>query len=132
MSVPNVLPSNPPVRPMDFPSAAQDPPGLRLARPTDLPSRPAAPPLAPAEATGPGPRLSAPERQQLVTELNLRLAPVALRLQIQIDDQTGTPVIRLVDSDSGEVLRQIPDEAKLKLAQVLADQLQGQLIDQNH
>ncbi len=129
MSVPNVLPSNPPVRPLDFPSAAHDPPGLRVSRPPDLPSRPASPTPAPPEVTGPGPRLSAPEREQLVTDLNLRLAPVALRLQIQIDDQTGTPVIRLVDSDSGEVLRQIPDEVKLKLAQVLADQLQGQLID---
>lgn len=129
MSVPNVLPSNPPVRPLDFPSAGHDPPGLRVSRPPDLPSRPASPTPAPPEVTGPGPRLSAPEREQLVTDLNLRLAPVALRLQIQIDDQTGTPVIRLVDSDSGEVLRQIPDEVKLKLAQVLADQLQGQLID---
>ncbi len=129
MSVPNVLPSNPPVRPLDFPSAAHDPPGLRVSRPPDLPSRPASPTPAPPEVTGPGPRLSAPEREQLVTDLNLRLAPVALRLQIQIDDQTGTPVIRLVGSDSGEVLRKTPDEAKLKLSQVLADQLQVQLID---
>lgn len=127
MSAPSILPG-------PHPPAAV-PPSLSTAPPLGAPER-AADPVASPAASPPPPaavgslRLTTQEREALVQELNPRLAPVALRLQIEVDAQTGIPVIRLVDTATGDVLRQIPDEAKLKLAQVLAEQLQGHLIDQ--
>jgi len=81
-------------------------------------------------AAPPPERLSTHEREQLVTVANHRLGPGGLRLEIQIDEQTGSPVIRMVDASTGEMLLQIPDEAKLKRAQEFAAQFLGQLIDQ--
>lgn len=124
MSVPSVTPFIPPAPP---------PPPVVLERGAE-PERirrgaaDAAPPSP--DPSPPNPEMLRPEeRVDLVAEMNPRLAAVSLRLQIQVDEQTGTPVIRLVDTDSGDVLRQIPDEAKLKLSQMLMERLQGHLID---
>lgn len=40
-------------------------------------------------------------------------------LNFSIDDSTGTVVVKVIATDSGEVVRQIPNETVLKLAQDL-------------
>ena len=54
--------------------------------------------------------------------------PAAHSVSFQVDEQTGQVVIRLVDPDSGEVVREIPPEALRRLATVL-DDIKGLLLD---
>ncbi|MNG28399.1 flagellar protein FlaG [compost metagenome] len=42
-------------------------------------------------------------------------------LNFSIDDSTGRVVVKVIATDSGEVIRQIPSETALKLAQNLSD-----------
>ena len=42
-------------------------------------------------------------------------------LDFSIDDTTGVMVVKVIAADSGEVIRQLPSEVALKLAQNLAD-----------
>ena len=51
-------------------------------------------------------------------------------LSFLIDEGSGTTVMRVIDSDSGDVIRQMPTESWLKLAQELADSPTGLVSDQ--
>ncbi len=42
-------------------------------------------------------------------------------LEFSIDDDSGRVVVKVIATDSGEVIRQLPSEAALKLAQTLND-----------
>ncbi|MND87846.1 flagellar protein FlaG [compost metagenome] len=42
-------------------------------------------------------------------------------LEFSIDDASGKVVVKVVDSENGDVIRQLPSEAALKLAQSLND-----------
>lgn len=42
-------------------------------------------------------------------------------LDFSIDDSTGIVVVKVIATDSGEVIRQLPSETALKLAQNLSD-----------
>ncbi len=46
-------------------------------------------------------------------------------LEFSIDDSTHDVVVKVIATDSGEVIRQLPTEAALKLAQSLADGRSG-------
>ena len=64
--------------------------------------------------------LSRPELKQVVETLNARTQVVHRNLQFAVDDSTGRTVITMSDSQTGEVIRQIPSEAVLRLAERLA------------
>ncbi|SDI27799.1 flagellar protein FlaG [Pseudomonas flavescens] len=46
---------------------------------------------------------------------------VRRNLDFQLDDSTGRVVVQVINSDSGEVIRQIPSEEVLELASRLED-----------
>ncbi|MDD5176134.1 MAG: flagellar protein FlaG [Sterolibacterium sp.] len=50
-------------------------------------------------------------------------------LDFSIDEQSGKTVVRVTDSDTGEVIRQIPSKEMLEIARSL-DQMQGMLLKQ--
>jgi flagellar protein FlaG len=50
-------------------------------------------------------------------------------LQFSVDEETERTVIKVIDSESGELIRQIPDEVFLELARKLNDDGGFQLID---
>ncbi len=52
-----------------------------------------------------------------------------IELKFSRDDDTGTIVIKLVDQQSGETVKQFPSEALLRLSAALG-KTQGQLFDQ--
>ncbi len=61
----------------------------------------------------------APNRQQLtetIQDLNQRLSGYDTNLQFEIDDQSQQMVVRIVDRETKEVVRQIPSEKALALA----------------
>jgi flagellar protein FlaG len=54
-----------------------------------------------------------------VTQLNDYVQSVQRDLQFQLDDSSGKTIVTVIDSQTSEVVRQIPDEVALKLAQDL-------------
>ncbi len=65
--------------------------------------------------------LPRPELEQVVEVLNVRAQMIHRNLQFAVDDSSGRTVITLSDSRTGEVIRQIPSDAVLRLAERLAD-----------
>ncbi len=65
-----------------------------------------------------------PERadlEQAVTDIREFVQAAQRKLDFSIDDSTHRVVVKVIATDSGEVIRQIPSETALKLAQNLAN-----------
>jgi len=69
---------------------------------------------------------SLPSAEQ-VDGLNRLLQVHQQHLSFSIDESSGVSVLRVIDSDSGDVIRQMPSESWLKLARELADSTTGLL-----
>jgi flagellar protein FlaG len=66
--------------------------------------------------------------KQAVQELNEGFRSLNYHLQFSLDEKTDSVVVKLIDSDSGEVLRQIPPEEILRLRAYYKEQ-QGLLVN---
>lgn len=65
-----------------------------------------------------------PERAELekaVKDIQDHVTSSQRNLEFSIDDTTHQVVVKVVATDTGEVVRQLPTEAALKLAQSLSD-----------
>jgi len=72
----------------------------------------------------------APERaelEQAVKDIQAHVNTSQRNLEFSIDDSTHHVVVKVIATDSGEIIRQLPTEAALKLAQSLADGRSGLL-----
>lgn len=72
---------------------------------------------------------TADQLTQAVNQIQDVIQKTAQSLQFSIDKDTGTTVVKVVDTESKKVLRQIPSEEVLAIAKAL-DKLQGLLIKQ--
>ncbi|MCK9512764.1 MAG: flagellar protein FlaG [Pigmentiphaga sp.] len=61
---------------------------------------------------------------QALRELNQRLHAWSTNLRFEIDDETSRVVVQVVDSETGDVVRQIPSEEVLQMSKMLG-KLQG-------
>jgi flagellar protein FlaG len=64
-----------------------------------------------------------PKREELekaVTDIREFVQASQRQLDFSIDDSTGRVVVKVIATDSGDVIRQIPSETALKLAQSLS------------
>lgn len=59
--------------------------------------------------------------QETVREMNQKVQNLRRNLQFSIDDQSGRTVIKVIDSETHEVLRQIPSEEILNVAHRLME-----------
>jgi len=57
--------------------------------------------------------------EKAVTKLNDYVQSIQRNLQFNLDDESGKTVITVVDRNTSAVIRQIPDDVALKLAQDL-------------
>lgn len=55
--------------------------------------------------------------------------PMSARLELDIDPETDRVIGRIVDKETGEVLKQIPPESMLKLIE-MAEMAQGAFVDE--
>jgi flagellar protein FlaG len=88
------------------------------------PAESAAAPVAPAT----------PEKQRQEIESATKavrefVQPITNNLEFSIDDDTGKTVVKVMDTSTKEVIRQIPSEEILEIARAL-DRLQGILLRQ--
>lgn len=67
--------------------------------------------------------------EEVLENLRQVLAPVARNLLFSLDEESGETVIKVVDSSTDEVIRQIPSEEILAISKAL-DKLQGLLLQQ--
>lgn len=72
---------------------------------------------------------SAAELASAVEEVQAAIAPVAQNLQFSIDQDINRTIVKVVDSSTDEVIRQIPSEEIVAIAKAM-DKLQGLLIKQ--
>jgi len=91
--------------------------------PTVTPSAPAA--SAGSDRPTPSPQLEPnkplgeEQANQVVAKLNLRVEMVHSSVRFHVDDSSGKTVITVMNTDSGEVIRQIPSEEAIRLAEAL-------------
>ncbi|MDQ7055145.1 MAG: flagellar protein FlaG [Persephonella sp.] len=67
--------------------------------------------------------------KQAVENLNKKLDMLNSQLKVEFDKDTGIKVIKIVDKDTKEVIRQIPPEVILKIAKYL-DEVTGLLFSE--
>ena len=62
--------------------------------------------------------------EKAVSQLNHHVQVVRRDLQFTVDDDTGKTVVKVTDSDSGELIRQIPSEEVIAISQAIAENLE--------
>ena len=65
-----------------------------------------------------------PEREQVlaaVEEMQNFVAAAQHNIQFQLDDESGRMLVKVTERDSGEVIRQIPSEEAVRLAENLSE-----------
>ena len=67
--------------------------------------------------------------EDAVTELNTYVQSIQRDLHFSIDEDSGVTVVRVRDKESGELIRQIPEDIFLNLAQKLKDDNTISLLD---
>lgn len=77
----------------------------------------------PAAGGAPAPEQAETARESRVSEavsnLNDYVQSVQRDLEFEVDRDLGQTIVRVIDRETGEVIRQIPDEIALKLAEKL-------------
>ena len=97
------------------------PPG---ERPRVAPVAPTAPAAAPAAQA-----VTTEQMKQAMEAVNRALESLGGSVQFTVDKETGKTVVRVIDTATHELIRQIPSEEMLQIARSL-DRLQGLLIRQ--
>lgn len=67
--------------------------------------------------------ISARERDGIFAQLNKTLEAFDTHVRLSLDEKSHQTVIRVIDNDSGKVIRQIPNEQLLKIAQSITELL---------
>ncbi|PQZ90893.1 MULTISPECIES: flagellar protein FlaG [Pseudomonas] len=96
---------------------------------TPYPAGVTPPSVAPAAQAKPAANSEAPASEEpqrvalekAVTDMREFVQASQRNLDFSIDDSTGIVVVKVIATDSGEVIRQLPSETALKLAQNLSD-----------
>ena len=65
------------------------------------------------------------ELEDIVAKLNEHVQNVQRNLSFSVDDSSGKTVIRVVDTNTEELIRQIPSEDALRISQSIQEQVDG-------
>ncbi|MDT8363783.1 MAG: flagellar protein FlaG [Nitrosomonas sp.] len=113
--------TNPAIGASDFLPQVTPPQGVNRAATRETadvsasPSAPAAAPVAPAEK-------SSPEQvEDAVKQIEQFTQTVAQNLKFSIDEDTGKTVVKIMDSQTNELIRQIPSEEAINISRALGD-----------
>ena len=67
--------------------------------------------------------------EEAITRINSYVQQVQRDLKFSVDDESGKTVIKVIDSQSKELIRQIPEEVLLQVARSIEDSLEGTLLE---
>jgi flagellar protein FlaG len=76
------------------------------------------------------PQASNEQLKKAVEEINRAMQQSGRNLQFSVDSATDRVVVRLTDTETGEVIRQIPSEETLEIARSIGQFQQGLLLKQ--
>jgi flagellar protein FlaG len=96
------------------------------------PNAPAGPVAADQPRTAVDPtaerQASAAQLREALTYVNRALQQSNKNLEFTVDGATERPIVKLIDSDTGEVIRQFPTEEALAISRAIGDFQQGVLL----
>lgn len=81
-------------------------------------------------AAAPAPEPTKQQLKQAVDNINKSLQPSASNLEFNIDPSTQRAVVRVVDTNTGDVIRQIPSKEVLAIAESIDQLNKGLLLSQ--
>lgn len=67
--------------------------------------------------------ISSEEIQQAVTDLNSHIQNIERNLLFSVDESSGRTVVRVVNSETEEVIRQMPTEEVLRISRSIHEQM---------
>ncbi|MHB1216229.1 MAG: flagellar protein FlaG [Thiobacillus sp.] len=105
---------------------------VAVVTPSNVQAQPAAALELPQTAVKPAAEQppSAAVLQSAVDSLNKALQQTNKNLEFTVDSESKDPVVKLVDSETGDVIRQYPTEEALSIAKAIDYFQQGMLIKQ--
>ncbi len=71
------------------------------------------------------------QAEKIVQFLQENLGGFNVKFQYSFSKPTGITVVKVINGDSGEVVREIPPKELVALAESIAEQLHGLLYDEN-
>jgi flagellar protein FlaG len=84
-------------------------------------------PAEPVRQAPAAPPLEVRKIESVTRQIDSFLRSMNKSLQFRVDDSTGRMIVSICDSETGEVLRQVPGEEALRIAQSLESRLSGML-----
>jgi flagellar protein FlaG len=103
-----------------------EPVGIAAKAP-EVPAKPASADNASAAAMARPVAADGAQLEAVVREANRTIAPLASNIVFSVDQESGRTVVKVVDSDTQELIRQIPSPEMLGISHEL-DRLQGLLL----
>jgi flagellar protein FlaG len=73
------------------------------------------------------PAVEIPKIESVTRQIDSYLRSINKSLQFRLDETTGQMVVSICDAETGEVIRQVPGEEALRIAQRIEDQLSAML-----
>lgn len=88
---------------------------------------PSAPVPAPVRQTTAAPPVEIRKIESVTRQIDSFLRSIDKSVQFQVDQATGEMIVTIRDDVTGEVIRQVPGEEALRIAQRIEDQLSAML-----
>ncbi|EGA71365.1 flagellar protein FlaG [Vibrio sinaloensis DSM 21326] len=74
------------------------------------------------EATKEREKLNREERERMVDQMNDFISSINKGLSFRVDEESGRDVVTIYEADTGDIIRQIPDEELLEILRRLREQ----------
>lgn len=74
------------------------------------------------EATKEREKLNREERERVVEQVNDFISSINKGLSFRVDEESGRDVVTIYEADTGDIIRQIPDEELVEILRRLRDQ----------
>jgi flagellar protein FlaG len=111
--------------------------GLKVARPAvvteDRPAMPRAQQSVeverPRKEAAPAPPIEVPKIESVTKQIDSFLRSIGRSINFRVDPGSGEMIVSVIDANTGEVIRQVPGEEALRLAQRIEDSLSA-LVDE--
>ena len=107
------------INPVVFSGQAPSTPGKSVA-----PGQPPTPVAPPASPTKP---VDEAQLKRAVTEANIAARSLSSSIEFSVDQQSGKTIVKVVDSQTQKLIRQMPSEEMIAISLAL-DRMQGMLL----
>ena len=93
----------------------------------DAPAPAAEKPAEPVRQTPAAPPVEVRKIESVTRQIDSFLRSMNRSLQFRLDESTGRMIVSITDAETGEVIRQVPGDEALRIAQNLESRLSGML-----